>query len=75
MVSKLKGQRYRLELWVGADGEIEDEAFAYPTLTRDAAGALKEQEQETPVPFTPTAGLKATLKVEQKNNVDTEVAK
>ncbi len=74
-VMKDVAQRYRLELWVGEDGEIEDEAFAYPTLTRPAAGALSAQEQEMPVPFTPSAGLKATLKVEQKNNVDIELAK
>ena len=68
-------QRYKLEFWVGVDGEIEDEAFAYPTLTRPAAGALSAQEQETGVKFTPSNGLKATLKVEQKNNVDVELAK
>lgn len=75
MASTLKGVRYKLELWIGKDGEVENEAFAYPTLTRVAAGALPAQEVSTVVKYVPSTALKALIKAEQKTVVDVEVAK
>ncbi len=74
MAVTLKAGRYRLEFWINAAGEVEDEAFAYPVLTRPADGTLPAQEKVVSVQFTPSTGLKATLKVEQKNKVDGAVA-
>lgn len=75
MPVSLKGVRYKLELWVDKDGNVEDEAFAYPTLTRPAEGALPAQETSTSVKYTPSTALKALLKAEQRAPIDAELAR
>ena len=75
MTVSLKGVRYKLELWIDEDGNVENEAFAYPTLTRSADGALPAQEVATCVKFRPSAALKAALKTEQRAKVNTELAR
>ena len=67
--------RYRLEFWVGEDGNIEDQAFAHPILTRPASGALPKQEASMSILYSPSQALKSLLKAEQKSVVDVEVAK
>jgi len=75
MTVSLKGIRYRLELWIDKDGNVEDEAFAYPIMTRPAEGALPKQEAATAVKFRPSDALKAALKTEQRSKVDAELAR
>lgn len=67
--------RYRLEFWVGEDGDIEDQAFAYPILTRPLSGALPKQEASMSILYSPSEALKSLLKTEQKAVVDIEVAR
>ena len=75
MSSILKNERYKLELWIDKDGNVEDEAFAYPILTRPKLGALPVQEVRIPVRYEPSSALKALLKAEHKVAVDVELVK
>ena len=75
MANTLKAMRYKIELWIDDKGEVEDEAFAYPSLSRSASGALPEQVEAIIVKFTPSDALKTALKAEQKSVVDTQVAR
>ena len=75
MASTLKSERYKLELWIDDNGNVEDEAFAYPWLTSSAACALSGQELKLCVKYAPSSALKALIKAEQKAVVDVEVAK
>ena len=75
MASTLKAARYKIELWIDSAGEVEDEAFAYPSISRPASGALGPQEEVVVAKFTPSDALKTALKAEQKSVVDTQVAR
>ncbi len=75
MANTLKATRYKIELWIDDKGEVEGEAFAYPTLFRPAKGALSPQEEVVVVKFSPSTALKTALKAEQKSVVDTQVAR
>ena len=68
-------ERYRLEFWIGKDGNVEDGANAYPMLTRPAEGALPAQETTKQVSFRPSAELKALLKTEQGTKINAELAR
>ena len=75
MPSTLKNKRYKLELWIDKTGEVEDEAFAYPVLTRPKSGALPAQEVSIPVGYKPSSALRALLKAEHRAAVDAELIK
>lgn len=68
-------ERYKLEFWIGKDGNVEDGANAYPVLARPSEGGLSAQEAKTQVKFAPSVELKALIKAEQKIKVDEELAK
>ena len=68
-------ERYRLEFWIDGDGNVEENANAYPRLTRPGEGAMPTQDYTKQVPIKPSVELKALIKSEQKTVVDAELAK
>ena len=64
--------RYKVEIWVDKDGNVEKTATAHPTLSRVKDGALPQQVKVISVNFDPSASLKALLKTEVAAVVDSK---